>query len=323
MKFIKTLLLFLALSSCTNTSDTDVQLESYRFDADFFSVDSSSYEKKIYQWESLHPGLTDYYLRNHISMSYDNDSIRRDYILMFISHPDVVDFQNKISNKFENTDTFTDKLNIVFEKYLTYFPDSSIPKKVIFINSFNTFGIDVFNQNLLIGLDFYLGNSHPAANIWEYLKVRYDEKYMIADAMEYWITSSFISHNSVSNFQEELIFKGKIIYLMSLLTSDEKESILFRFSEENIEWCNLNEQNIWNEIIKLDIMYSKDYNSYATFFSDSPFTKGMPQESPGRLGYWVGYKIIESYMKNNNISLYELMQNTNSQEILLKSKYKP
>ena len=32
-----------------------------------------------------------------------------------------------------------------------------------------------------------------------------------------------------------------------------------------------------------------------TFFTDSPFTKGI-QESPGRLGYWVGYKIINSYM---------------------------
>ena len=70
-------------------------------------------------------------------------------------------------------------------------------------------------------------------------------------------------------------------------------------------------------------MYNKDYNSYSTFFSDSPFTKGMPKESPGRLGYWVGYKIIESYMINNRVSLSELMKNDNSQEILLQSKYKP
>ena len=70
-------------------------------------------------------------------------------------------------------------------------------------------------------------------------------------------------------------------------------------------------------------MYNKEYNSYATFFSDSPYTKGMPKESPGRIGYWVGYKIIDSYMKNNNVSVQQLMNNANSQDILLKSKYRP
>ena len=49
----------------------------------------------------------------------------------------------------------------------------------------------------------------------------------------------------------------------------------------------------------------------------------MPKESPGRLGYWVGYQIVNQYMKNEGVSLLDLMKNTNSQEILLKSKYKP
>ena len=145
---------------------------------------------------------------------------------------------------------------------------------------------------------------------------------MMADAMEYWITSLFITKNNTSNFQENLIFKGKIMFLIKMILKEE-DNIVFRFPEENMNWCEINESNIWNEIISLDIMYNKDYKSYSTFFSDSPFTKGMPKESPGRLGYWVGYKIIESYMNNNRVSLSELMKNDNSQEILLQSKYKP
>ena len=46
---------------------------------------------------------------------------------------------------------------------------------------------------------------------------------------------------------------------------------------------------------------------YRSFFYYSPFVKGMPKEAPARLGYFIGYKIIDSYMKNNRVSINELM----------------
>jgi len=329
MKIIKTLLIFLILFSCNNqdkVKQVDVEIDSQRFDLELFTLDSINYDSKILEIENNNnKGFLDYYLKNHIGMIYDNDSIKKSYLLTFISHPDVVSFQSNIQNKFDsivNLKNYEKKIKSSFEKYLSLFPDSIIPKKIIYINSFNSYAIDSYNHNLVIGLDFYLGILHPASNIWDYLRFRYNERYMISDIMEYWITSSFVHNSLIVNFQDELIFKGKIMYLMNQVL-EEKDHILFRYSEKDLEWCKNNESNIWNEIINLDLMYNKDHNSYATFFTDSPFTKGMPQESPGRLGYWVGYKIIDSYMQNNNVTLHELMQNTNSQNILLQSKYKP
>ena len=49
----------------------------------------------------------------------------------------------------------------------------------------------------------------------------------------------------------------------------------------------------------------------------------MPKEAPARLGYFIGYKIIDSYMKNNRVSISELMLETDYSKILNKSKYKP
>ena len=299
-----------------------IEIKSERFDLDLFLLDSSNYEKKLLEWEEENKGFLNYYLQNHIGMYYDRDSMKKSHVLSFVSHPDALLYQKSIQENFVDLDVYTEKIKEAFVEYLSIFPDSTIPKKIIYSNSFNSYGVDVYNQNLIVGLDFYLGEFHPDSNIWEYLKLRYHEKYMIADIMEYWITSSFIHENSMERFQNELIFKGKIIYLMDLILEEDKH-VLFRFSEKDLEWCNIHESNIWNEIISLDLMYSKDYNSYATFFSDAPFTKGMPKESPARLGYWVGYKIIDSYMSNNNVSTQELMSNTNYQDILLKSKYRP
>ena len=57
----------------------------------------------------------------------------------------------------------------------------------------------------------------------------------------------------------------------------------------------------------------------------SPFSKFYRSEdnlSPGRIGAWVGWKIVKSFTNNNDISLLELGMLT-EEEIYNKSKYKP
>jgi uncharacterized protein YjaZ len=59
------------------------------------------------------------------------------------------------------------------------------------------------------------------------------------------------------------------------------------------------------------------------FMVDGPFTSSFSQESPARTGAWLGWQIVKAYMKKNNVSLKQLLDNVDSQEILEKSGYKP
>jgi uncharacterized protein YneF (UPF0154 family) len=50
----------------------------------------------------------------------------------------------------------------------------------------------------------------------------------------------------------------------------------------------------------------------------------MPKESPGKIGRWIGWRLVEQYMNQNpEITLDELMKNQNFQEIVKQSGYKP
>ena len=158
---------------------------------------------------------------------------------------------------------------------------------------------------------------------YDYLKVRCDDRFLVSDAMEFYLSNQFLEDYQYSNFQEELIFKGKIMYLLSEFLTDTHISCILRYSIDQFDWCIDHERNIWNEVIKMNIMYSSKNIEYRSFFNDAPFTKGMPLESPSRIGYFVGFQIIKEYMNYSNVTLLELMNNTNTQEILLKSKYKP
>ena len=97
-----------------------------------------------------------------------------------------------------------------------------------------------------------------------------------------------------------------------------------RYSNSQLNWCQENEKNIWSFFIEKDLLFSSDIKRFNSYINYAPFAKGMPKDSPGRIAYFVGWKIVNDYMENNpNLSLQALMQNTNSQEILQQSRYKP
>ena len=72
------------------------------------------------------------------------------------------------------------------------------------------------------------------------------------------------------------------------------------------------------------MLFSTQQKDYRTYLNHAPFSKGMTTESPSRIAYYVGYKIVKNYMqKNRDIKLKELMHESDFMSILNKSKYKP
>ena len=54
----------------------------------------------------------------------------------------------------------------------------------------------------------------------------------------------------------------------------------------------------------------------------SKFNLDIDKKSPGGIGRWLGYKIVNSYMNNTQITVNELL-NTDHYSIFKDSKYKP
>jgi hypothetical protein len=55
--------------------------------------------------------------------------------------------------------------------------------------------------------------------------------------------------------------------------------------------------------------------------NDGPFTPGMPAESPGGVGNWLGLQMVEAYMnENDELTLQDLL-GAGDRQIL--EKYKP
>jgi len=90
-------------------------------------------------------------------------------------------------------------------------------------------------------------------------------------------------------------------------------------------WCQQNESEMWKYFINNKILYDTDVKLMQRFVSVGPYSKfylEIDNESPGRVGQWLGWMIVRSYMENNDVTMQKMLA-TDAKEIFDNSKYKP
>jgi len=73
------------------------------------------------------------------------------------------------------------------------------------------------------------------------------------------------------------------------------------------------------------LLYSTDHQLGPRFLDPAPFSKfrlELDNESPGRLGRYMGWQIVRAFMARNNLSPQQLLE-LPAEEVFRRSNYKP
>lgn len=232
----------------------------------------------------------------------------------FVNHSDMQLIFEDIDAKFKDFSKYEASIEESFKYYKYYFPDSTVPNLVTFYSNFNS-NVFPYDYAIGIGLDMYLGANHdmvkslPNDMFPQYLKDKMDASYLVADVMKAWLMNRFFDElHSGEDFLSSIVTLGKIMYLLDAMLPFEEDHIKFGCSSEQIEWCRFNEPNIWQTIVDEKVLYSKDKAVILQYVSEGPFTKGMPHESPGKVGVWLGWQIVRDYVEQNELSVLDLLK---------------
>lgn len=220
------------------------------------------------------------------------------------------------------TDDFKKAFNILQENM----PGYQIPQVYTYVSGFDfQYPIKYADSALIIALDMYLGNDYIGyreIGIPVYIAGRLTADHILPDCMKA-MSLPLIQSSKSQVLLDAMIEEGKSLYFTDVTLPETDDQFKIGYTEEQLKWCANNEKNLWSFLIENELLYSSDAKSISIFMTDGPFTASFSQESPSRTGAWLGWQIVKSYMKNNNIGLAGLMANANSQEILEKSGYKP
>ena len=226
---------------------------------------------------------------------------------------------------FTNVDSLQEALNTGFSRLHFLYPEWEIPTLYLFVSGFNS-SVMYYENIMGVGVDMYLGSDYPYYNqvVYDYQKQTMRKSCVAGDVLSMYL-AYHISYNSKYNrLLEQMIFRGKQLFLLAQLLPNEPVWEVIGYSKEQWDWCEQYEQAIWNRIMQKRDLFKTESNVLSSYMNDGPFTAEVTQDSPGRLGVWVGWRIVDSYMRNNkDVTLRELMNENDAQKILEQSYYKP
>ena len=125
-------------------------------------------------------------------------------------------------------------------------------------------------------------------------------------ASEY--SKKYIYQSQKKTFLDEMIYFGKQLYFKDKIIPFKSDEEKMGYTKEQLEFALANESFVWRHFIENEMLYSTDNALPARFIAPAPFSKfylELDAQSPGRLGQYIGWQIVKSYMNNNDCVTYE------------------
>lgn len=216
-------------------------------------------------------------------------------------------------------------LSEAFARMKWLYPDWEIPVLYLFVSGFQS-AVYFTEDGLAIGADMYLGKDYPYYRqvVYQYQLQTMRKECIPVDVVSAWLFSH-IPYNSPKNrLLDQMLYRGKVMYLLACIFDRLPGYEVMGYTKEQWDWCEYHERAIWHRMMDKRDLFKTEQRILSSYLNDGPFTSEISQESPGRVGTWIGWRIVESYMEHNDsVSLQSLMEQNDAQLILERSFYKP
>ncbi|MDO9595422.1 MAG: gliding motility lipoprotein GldB [Lutibacter sp.] len=311
---ITAIVLFLMVSCKTekanevDVSAVDITLSVNRFEKKFYEADETTLPIIKNEFPYLFPEQNDSIWLNKIKDKEERELYQK---------------SQEVFGDFENEKT---QIIELFKHVKHYHSNFETPKIITLITNLDYQNKIVYADSLLfVSLDMYLGKDSEVYHDFPvYLSQNFEKSQLVVD-MASAISDRYFTTDKGRQFLDLVVGAGKRMYMIDSYLPAVSDAKKIGYSDAEYEWATANEAQIWKYFIENKVLYSTDSKLVDRFMAEAPFSKfyiDIDKESPGRIGVWLGWQIVQSYMNNNEVTLQQLLQ-TNAEEIFNKSKYKP
>ncbi|MDP4130776.1 MAG: hypothetical protein Q8918_16085 [Bacteroidota bacterium] len=334
-KLFPSLILLLAIS-CKNgknapdVSGISVNTKIERFDQAFFALDSNHIQEGLLKLNQQFPYFLNDFTVNILGAGPLSDTSVNSFIAcrQFLTSYQPV--KDSITAKFKNMREIENGLKRGFQYIKYYFPSYQLPPKVVsYIGPFDAPGVALTRYTLAIGLQLYAGRDfsfYHSAQGQElfplYISRRFEPEYVVPNCMKALEEDIFPDPSQGKPLVEQMIEKGKYWWLLDKFLPECTDSLKTGFTGKQLEWCKHNEGQIWNFFLQNDL-YTIDPELIKNYIGDAPYTQGMPGNSPGNIGQWVGWQIVQKYAAMHPDLAPEAIMKAAARGIFDEVKYKP
>jgi len=325
------LLLSVVIQACKNKNPENVMPSDAGVSVPKSEIAIKRYENALFglNKNQLRTGMAKLYPEYAFFLGNDwRDTINMLRIHNFLNDENIKELYALTSAKYPDLKFLENDLSDAFTRFQEWYPEKPTPKVFSYVS-----GLDIENpvyfadSAMAIGLDLFLGSdvsAYAKAGIPKYktkgfIKERIVPMCMLA--VSDYVIRADEKHNTLL---DQMVLAGKALYFLDVTLPDVDDEYKIGYTKEQLLWSRNNESQIWAFIIENQLLFSSDNQGITKMMTDAPFTSGFASDSPGRLGAYIGWQIVRAYMKETRgITLKQLMDNTDAQQILKQSHFKP
>jgi hypothetical protein len=332
-----TLLIVAIFSGCQNktprtfgSTSSPYPIQLLRFEHELFA-DTTANDLLLLQ--SLSQKYGEFYLsyvRDIMSMPItENDPEAIKPMSMARHYKPFILLQKTIDSTFGQLDELHQTLSLAMGIYAAEFKSAKVPAFVTFLSEYGYANVG-YDTIIGIGLDMYMNETQS-----EFYRALSFPEFMIRKLKKEYIAPNTIKAMGINRYEwqtsrdkrflAQMLFEGKVRYFMKALLPQTHDTLIYGYTEKQLQWCHENKAEIWAHFIEKNLLYNDLQNEYMRYFNDGPFTSadGVPPESAPAIAVYLGTAIIEKYMiENPSVTLEQLMNDTHFDDILKKSKFR-
>ncbi len=306
----------------------EIILPMERLDQVLFNLDTSHIKDTLLGRNTRYPFISEVLLQQMLAI--DSSNIEAALLSFLTAYRPIFTAVQKINAPV----SAHPQLQTLFKNVHYYFPDYPLPKKIIyFIGPLDGFGNSIGADYMAIGLQMFLGDTsswYQSEQIKKYfppyMSRNFTPRFIPITAAKNLLQDIAPNSNLTQGLIIEMIEMGKRQYILKKVLPENNDADLFGYSASQYAATIKAEQDIWNYLLKMNLVYAKDPKVASQLLNEGPFSLYFGNEIPGNVGIFIGYQIVKSWMEqqsekeqSNLIALLQLP----AEKIFAESKYKP
>jgi len=233
---------------------------------------------------------------------------------------------SEVHKKFADFEVITGEIKSLFQHLKFYNKTFSVPRVITLTNDWDYRNKTLVTDTIvLVALNNYLGADHEFyAEIPKYIAQNMEASQIIPDLTSGY-AEKYIFQTQRKTLLDDMIYYGKQLYFKDKMIPFVSEAAKIGYTQEQLDWAISNESYIWRYFIEKELLYSTDSSLPSRFINPAPFSKfylELDSESPGRLGQYIGWQIVRSYMDHNDVDFMDMLQ-MEPKDIFNNAKFKP
>jgi hypothetical protein len=286
-------------------------------------------EQKVFKYKNKdsiakaiqeHPYFANKFLQRN---QYPHDSVLINTLFKLSLNPAIDTLYQTTQSVFDDMYDIGLELEILFDNLKKFDPKFKIPKIYTMLTGMGH-DMMVDDSIIVIGLDFFLAEkSKYKPQLPLYMLKRYRKEYIVPMIASL-ISTKYNENDYLDNSMiAEMVYYGKSYYFVKEMLPNIEDTILVGYGKEVLKDVIKNQDIIWAHFVEKSLLFETKHDIVTKYTGERPSVFEIGSNCPGRIGRWLGYEIVKSYVKKNEPTLRQLMATKDARSIFYKSGYKP